>query len=420
MTVGAASEVLNIVASEGGVAVESQNAQLSNVVNGRQVVELPLITRNPYDLIALSAGATDGPDRGSGSERGGGFVVNGQRSQSGNFILDGGENNDTFNAKPGQKVPLDAIQEFRVQTNNYTAEYGRGSGFVANVVTKSGSNGFHGTVYEFNRNAALAANDFFNNANGLSKPQFNRNQFGFSGGGPIVRDKTFFFGSAEWVKVRSSVDTGFYVPTPELLAASSAATQSIFAGLPGADDHRPPDHGRGPRADLARERDGRADRADDTALRPRLGDAPARRRRRPAAEHLPLDRPRRPQLQRPHLALRPLRLRARGGFARDAELQPLPGVHHAEQGPEPEHRAAAHPDLVGAGGHRNALRLQPAAQPAAPRRGARRPDLLDQRRHQPADGRRHGPARATSRRPRRSGARSPSAGRRTSTRRSGR
>jgi len=232
LTVGAASEVLNIVASEGGVAVESQNAQLSNVVNGRQVVELPLITRNPYDLIALSAGATDGPDRGSGSERGGGFVVNGQRSQSGNFILDGGENNDTFSAKPGQKVPLDAIQEFRVQTNNYTAEYGRGSGFVANVVTKSGSNGFHGTVYEFNRNAALAANDFFNNANGLSKPQFNRNQFGFSGGGPIVRDKTFFFGSAEWVKVRSNVDTGFYVPTPELLAASSAATQSILAAFP--------------------------------------------------------------------------------------------------------------------------------------------------------------------------------------------
>jgi hypothetical protein len=229
LSVGSTNETINVSASGDGVAVETQNAQLSNVVNQRQVTELPLITRNPYDLIALSAGATDGPDRGSGFQRGAGFAVNGLRSQSANFVLDGGENNDTFTTLPGQNVPLDAIREFRVQTNNYTAEFGRGAGFVANVVTKSGSNHFHGSAYEFNRNSDLAANDSFNNANGFPKEFFNRNQFGFSAGGPVIKDRTFFFGSAEWLKARSSVNTGFFVPTPQLLALASPATRSIFS-----------------------------------------------------------------------------------------------------------------------------------------------------------------------------------------------
>src|SRR6185503_3831327 len=232
MKVGAVSEAVNITAGEGGVAVETENSQLSNVVSQRQISTLPLITRNPYDLVALSTGVTDGPDRGSGNQRGAGFAVNGQRSQSSNFLLDGGENNDAFTSLAGQNVPLDAIQEFRVQTNNYTAEYGRGSGFVANVVTKSGANEFHGSAYEFNRNSALSANESFLNANGAEKPFFNRNQFGFSVGGPVRKNKTFFFGSGEWVKTRSSTPTFFYVPTPQLIAASSTATKSIFSAFP--------------------------------------------------------------------------------------------------------------------------------------------------------------------------------------------
>ncbi|HKE04264.1 MAG TPA: carboxypeptidase regulatory-like domain-containing protein [Blastocatellia bacterium] len=229
LKVGVETETVNITAGEGEVSLDKQNAELSTLLTGRQIVGLPLITRNPYDLIALSGGATDGPDRGSGNQRGAGFAVNGQRSQSANFMLDGGENNDTFTSMPGQSVPLDAIQEFRVQTSDFTAEFGRGSGYVANVVTKSGSNSFHGSAYEFNRNSALAANDSFSNANGFPKEFFNRNQFGFSAGGPVIEDKTFFFGSAEWLKVRSSVNTGFFVPTPQFLALTSAATQSIFS-----------------------------------------------------------------------------------------------------------------------------------------------------------------------------------------------
>jgi len=229
LKVGTETETVNISAGEGEVTTDRQNAELSTLLTGRQITELPLITRNPYDLITLSGGATDGPDRGSGNQRGAGFAVNGQRSQSANFMLDGGENNDTFTSLPGQTVPLDAIQEFRVQTSDFTAEFGRGAGYVANVVTRSGSNIFHGSAYEFNRNSALAANDSFSNANGFPKEFFNRNQFGFSAGGPVIKDKTFFFGSAEWLKARSSVNTGFFTPTPQLLALTSAATQSIFS-----------------------------------------------------------------------------------------------------------------------------------------------------------------------------------------------
>jgi hypothetical protein len=100
------------------------------------------------------------------------------------------------------------------------------------VVTKSGTNKFHGTAYEFNRNSKLAANDSFNNANGTPKPFFNRNQFGFSLGGPVIKEKTFFFSNWEWLKIRSSTPIGFYVPTSQLIAATSAATKSIFAKYP--------------------------------------------------------------------------------------------------------------------------------------------------------------------------------------------
>jgi hypothetical protein len=246
LSAGGITESVDITAGEAGVAVEPDNAQLSNVVNARQVSELPLITRDPYDLVALSAGATEGPDRGSGNQRGAGFAINGQRSQSANFLLDGGENNDAFSATTGQTVPLDSIQEFRVQTNNYTAEFGRGSGFVANVVTKSGTNEFHGSLYEFNRNSRLAAAETFLKANGQPKQFFNRNQFGFSIGGPAYfphfgeggpavykgHNKTFFFSSGEWLRIRSSVPTIFYVPTPQLLALSDPSTRSIFTANP--------------------------------------------------------------------------------------------------------------------------------------------------------------------------------------------
>jgi hypothetical protein len=228
LNVAGAAEVVNVSAiGEGGVSVQTEAATLGNLVSQRQVVELPTITRNPYDLVALTAGATQSSDG-----RGAGFSINGQRAASGNFVLDGGENNDTFVAGVGQQVPLDAVQEFRLQTNNYNAEYGRNAGFVANVVTKSGSNAMHGSVYWFLRNSALAANTFDNNANGSPRPVFNRNQFGGAVGGHIIKDKLFYFGSFEPIIVRSSAPTRYFVPTPAFLALTAPGTQEIFKRYP--------------------------------------------------------------------------------------------------------------------------------------------------------------------------------------------
>jgi hypothetical protein len=215
-----ANEIINPFGSGVG-------GELSNIVTQHQVIELPTITRNVYELINLSPGVAPTSD-----SRGVSLSVNGQRSASGNYILDGGESNDTFNAGPSQRVPLDAIQEFRVMTNNYPAEYGRGSGFIANIVTKTGSNDLHGSVYLYNRNSALSANTFDNNANGLDKPIFNRNQFGGSAGGPIKKEKAFFFGTIEPILVRSIASRTFFVPTQRLIDLSSPGTKALFQKYP--------------------------------------------------------------------------------------------------------------------------------------------------------------------------------------------
>ncbi|MGH9969837.1 MAG: TonB-dependent receptor domain-containing protein, partial [Pyrinomonadaceae bacterium] len=134
-----------------------------------------------------------------------------------------------FTATVGQSVPLDSVQEFRVITSNFSAEYGRASGGIVNVATRSGSNDFHGTLYAFNRLSRLASNGFDNNAQGLPKGVFNRNQFGYAVGGPIQKNKLFFFNSTEWVRVRSNASVVNVVPTPQLIAASNVNTRNFFA-----------------------------------------------------------------------------------------------------------------------------------------------------------------------------------------------
>ena len=170
---------------------------------------------------------------------GAGFAVNGARTQSANYLLDGTENNDTFMSAPAQDVPLDSIEEFKVQTNHYSAEYGRNSGFTANIITKAGTSEFHGSLYDFIRNSALAANTYENNAHGFPRPVFNRHQFGGTLGGPIRRRKLFFFASVEPIRVRSSATNSFYVPTPQLLAISAPGTQAIFQRFPLPSDLSP-------------------------------------------------------------------------------------------------------------------------------------------------------------------------------------
>ncbi len=233
LTIQATGETVDIVAS-GGVEVNTQNQELSNVVSGNQIRELPSLTRNPYDFVALSGNVspTDTVTTGFTTSRGVGFAINGQRPSSTNILLDGGENVNTFDTTVGQGVPLDSVQEFRVITSNFSAEYGRASGGIVNVATRAGTNDFHGTAYEFNRVSRFASNNFNNNANGVPKGRFVRNQFGYSVGGPVIKDKFFFFNSTEWTRVRSSEEVINFVPTPELIAASSPATRAFFNAFP--------------------------------------------------------------------------------------------------------------------------------------------------------------------------------------------
>ncbi|MGE0405661.1 MAG: carboxypeptidase regulatory-like domain-containing protein [Candidatus Korobacteraceae bacterium] len=236
MQVGAGAQTTVEVISEEGAEVETRTPQLSTLVTSQQVTQLPTLTRNPYDLIQTTGFVSSltqnlgSPSQNveDGFDRGVGMSINGQRSASVNILMDGGENVDQFDATVGQSVPLDSVQEFRVTSSTFEAQYGRASGGVINVATKSGTNAFHGTVYEFNRNSALASNGYDNNARGLEKPFFNRNNFGFSLGGPIVQNKAFFFLSGEWLFIRSSSPENILVPTPEFIAAAAPETQAFF------------------------------------------------------------------------------------------------------------------------------------------------------------------------------------------------
>ncbi|MET0650667.1 MAG: TonB-dependent receptor [Pyrinomonadaceae bacterium] len=231
-------ETVDVIAGS-GVEVNTQNQELSNVVSGEQIRELPTITRNPYNLVQLSGNAqTDDPSTsqndtaGTSTYRGAGASLNGQRAASTNILLDGADNNNSYTATVGQLIPLDSVQEFRVVTSNFSAEYGRASGGIVNVATRAGSNGFHGTAYAFNRISRLASNGFDNNAKELERGVFARNQFGYSLGGRILRDKLFFFNSTEWIRVRSQGPVTAYVPTPQLVALSAANTRALFANFP--------------------------------------------------------------------------------------------------------------------------------------------------------------------------------------------
>src|SRR5262245_49844604 len=222
-----AAGVVDVVAS-GGVEVNTAHQELSSVVSGKQITELPTITRNPYDLVVISGNNATDPN-GATMNRGVGAAINGQRAASTNILLDGADNNNLFSASVGQSVPLDSVQEFRVITSNFSAEYGRASGGIVNVATKSGSNSFHGAAYDFIRDSAKHSNDFDNIAMVNEKGVLTRNQFGYTFGGPVRRDKLFFFNSTEWTRVRSTGPQINVVPTPQLIAASAPATQAFFA-----------------------------------------------------------------------------------------------------------------------------------------------------------------------------------------------
>jgi len=220
LEVGAASERIEV--SGDASPIDLETSQVSNVVDSRRTLDLPLILRDPYQLVLLSPGITQ-------SNSGlGGFSSNGSSERNNNFLLDGQDNNDT--SVPGLPTGLvganpDSMEEFRVITNNYLPEFGRNDGAIIDVVSKSGTNQLHGDAYWFGRYNALGARDYFNhhidqNTGKIEKKNpYVRNLFGFSVGGPIQKDKTFFFFNDEIQRFRTTL-------TPPAVTVPTAAFKS--------------------------------------------------------------------------------------------------------------------------------------------------------------------------------------------------
>jgi len=220
------------VTADVATQVDTQTSSINQVVGQTQIASLPSLTRDPYDFVQTLGNVNQDSAAGNGGQdmvpRGTGVAVNGQRSSSVDALLDGGENVDLYTTKVGQSVPIEAVQEFSVTSNNFSAEYGRASGGVINVVTKSGTNDFHGSLFEFNRLSAYTSNDYDSNANGVPKARYARNQFGYSIGGPIVKNKLFFFSTTEWTRVRSAANILQAIIDPQLIAASDGVAQGYF------------------------------------------------------------------------------------------------------------------------------------------------------------------------------------------------
>jgi hypothetical protein len=207
---GVLTETVTIIG--GTEQIDLRTAEIGGVVTGQTTRDLPLNGRDFAQLTRLLAGATVDSEGGTGA-----FVVNGQRSSSNNFLVDGTDANHPIlqlnatgpSGTSAAFASVEAIQEFRVQTHTYTAEFGRFSGAVVNVVTRSGSNEFHGSLFEFFRNDVLDANNFFLNAADQERPPLRSNQFGGTFSGPIIKDHTFVFGLYEGLRQRlSSVANG--------------------------------------------------------------------------------------------------------------------------------------------------------------------------------------------------------------------
>ncbi len=257
LTVGATSQevVVNAQASQ----LNTDNANISANIDAKQVVELPLNLRNVFGLATLNSSVSNNSEGqqllGGGSNGtddadqdisflnfAGGFFGTSA------YLLDGAWDTDPEWGAVDYVPSVDAVQEFKVQNNSFTAQYGWSTGNVVNVVTKSGTNAFHGDVYEFYRNDVLDANSWFNNHNGVGRQDFHRNQFGGSAGGPLYiphlyqqREKTFIFGLYEHLSLSSPLNDTFTVPDAnfragdfsELLGAQNgtdALGRAIYVG----------------------------------------------------------------------------------------------------------------------------------------------------------------------------------------------
>ncbi len=217
LNVGQIAETVTVTSE--GQQLETETSELGQVVSGRQATTLPLNGRNFAQLAQLTAGVAPA-EPGSRTETSYGFSSNGARALQNNYLLDGVDNNanlaDVLNGSAYVIQPsVDAIGEFKVETNSYSAEFGRGNGAILNAVIKSGTNAFHGDVYEFFRNDKLDGRNAFDF---LGRQPYQQNQFGATFGGPIVKDKTFFFVDYEGLRIRQALPQLLLIPTPAQLS----------------------------------------------------------------------------------------------------------------------------------------------------------------------------------------------------------
>jgi hypothetical protein len=225
------TSTVSIDVSAAAPVLETSTASLGQVIGPKPIRDLPLNGRNFLQLARLTTGVSN-PKPGDRTAAGGGFVANGVRSQLNNFMLDGIDNNekivDQQNSSPVVIQPsVDALQEFKVETNNYSAEYGYSAGAVVNATIKSGTNQFHGTAFEFLRNDFFDARDFFASPT-APKPPLQQNQFGGTLGGPVVRNKLFFFGSYERSRTNFGDTQVNTVPTQAIKSGNFAGQSAIF------------------------------------------------------------------------------------------------------------------------------------------------------------------------------------------------
>jgi hypothetical protein len=240
---GLVSESVEVTAAP--ILLQTQSASLGQVVNSQQINDLPLNGRNFTFLAQLAAGVSFAQSDTRGLGLSGGFAANGMRPAQNNYLLDGVDNNNMqpdFRAGTSYSVlpPVDAIQEFNIQTSAFSAELGRAGGGVLNATLKSGSNQFHGDLWEFLRNDKLDAADFFENAGRLPKGEFRRNQFGGTIGGPVSvphvyhgKDKTFFFGDYQGTRINQALPYLVTVPTATQQASGYTNFNDLIGAQPG-------------------------------------------------------------------------------------------------------------------------------------------------------------------------------------------
>ena len=210
---------------------ETLIGSISSLIDRNKIQELPFSGRDVYTLLVLQ------PDVSSdnATARGLGFSVNGQRVSSSNYMLDGVDNNDLIVTGPATRVSADAVKEFRMNTNNYSAEFGRASGFIANAITQSGTNELHGTAFAYFGHDRLNANSFSNNWQGLDKVSFHQKQYGGSVGGPLWKDRFFALGNIE--QFRSSSESQLLerlLPSPQVIAEAEngSLAQDLMSRFP--------------------------------------------------------------------------------------------------------------------------------------------------------------------------------------------